>query len=52
MVAQFRSMVAQALQAGGDVATNIVQHSQRLPQDWIKAQLDDMVDEGLISGAT
>ncbi|KAJ9615410.1 hypothetical protein H2200_001485 [Cladophialophora chaetospira] len=51
-VAEFRSVVAQALHADGDVTTTVVQYSQGWPEELIKAQLDDMADDGLISSAT
>ena len=47
-MAQFRSRVAQTLQAGADVATTAMQRSAGMPAEWVKGQLEDMIDDGLI----
>jgi hypothetical protein len=48
-VAQFRSVVVQALEAGTDILVAASQHSPKLSEEWIEDQLSDMLDDGLIS---
>ncbi|OCT48811.1 hypothetical protein CLCR_04757 [Cladophialophora carrionii] len=48
-VAQLRAAVAQALQDSTDVIANAVHDCQAKGEEWIKNQLDDMVDDGLIN---
>ncbi len=49
MIAQLRAVVVESLQTGTSVITTAIQRNSGMPQDWIKAQLEDMVDDGLIS---
>ena len=49
VTSQLRASVVQALQAGTSVSPSAVQHVQGRGRDWVKAQLDDMVDDGLLS---
>ncbi|KIX99056.1 uncharacterized protein Z520_05517 [Fonsecaea multimorphosa CBS 102226] len=46
---QLRAVVAQAIQTRNDVASVAVQHDQGRGQEWVRVQLDDMVDDGLIT---
>ncbi|KIW22870.1 uncharacterized protein PV07_11121 [Cladophialophora immunda] len=46
---QLRAVVAQAIQAQIDIASAAVQHDQGRDQEWVRVQLDDMADDGLIA---
>ncbi|EXJ74354.1 uncharacterized protein A1O5_02650 [Cladophialophora psammophila CBS 110553] len=48
-VSQLRAIVAQAVQTRVDIASTAAQHDQGKGRDWVRAQLDDMVDDGLIT---
>lgn len=48
-VAQIRAVVTQAIQAGTDVASSALQHDQGKGTDWVRSQLEDLIDDGLIS---
>jgi hypothetical protein len=46
--AHFRSGMAQALLSGIDISLAAAQISQGKPEEWIRDQFEDMLDEGLI----
>ncbi|OAP63817.1 hypothetical protein AYL99_03044 [Fonsecaea erecta] len=45
---QLRAILAQAVPTQNDIASYAAQHDQGRGQDWVRVQLDDMVDDGLI----
>ncbi|KIW83273.1 hypothetical protein Z517_02518 [Fonsecaea pedrosoi CBS 271.37] len=47
-VSQLRAIVVQAIQAQNDIASIAFQYDPGRGQEWIRDQLDDMVDDGLI----
>jgi hypothetical protein len=48
-IAQFRAAVAQALQESTDAIANIAHNSEGKGEEWVRIQLEDMVDDGLIA---
>ena len=46
--AEFRAVVVESIQQGTLIASSIIQHDQGRGRDWAKAQIDDMVDDGLV----
>jgi hypothetical protein len=48
-IAQLRGVVTHALQTGNEVRTAVAGNNQGMDEAWTRTQLDEMVDEGLIS---
>lgn len=49
VVSQFRASIVQSLQDGNDIAAAALAAGQARGQTWVKNQLDEMAEEGLIS---
>lgn len=47
-ISQLRAVVAQSLQADRDLVSNAFDNDQGRGTDWVKTQVEDMVDDGLI----
>lgn len=47
-ISHFRAGIVQALQTGSNLLESIQKSAQDKDQDWIEAQLQEMIDEGLI----